>query len=62
MSKTDKPLYSEVEIGEFKGAPMIIIHEIDEDGKRKPFPIVQFGTKKAKAIVKHIKDIEEFIK
>jgi hypothetical protein len=51
---------TEVEITEFKGAPLLQIWEIDEEGKRKPFPIVAFGLKKAKAIVKHIEDIEAF--
>lgn len=58
MSK--KEIKSEVEMSEYKGNPMIVIHELDEDGKRKPYPF-SFGTKKAKLILKHIKEIQELI-
>lgn len=50
---------SEIEFGEFKGSPTVTIHELDDDGKRKPFPF-SFGKKKAQLIVKHIEDIEAF--
>lgn len=59
MSK--KELKTEVEIGEYKNSPMIIIHELDDEGKRKPFPVVQFGVKKARAIVKHQDEIQAFV-
>jgi len=58
MSKKEE-IKSEIEIGDYKGNPTIIIHELDKDGKRKPYPF-SFGTKKAKLIVKHIEDIEAF--
>lgn len=52
---------SEIEIGEYRGSPTLSIWEIDEDGKRKQFPIISFGVKKAKALMYHTEDIEQFI-
>jgi hypothetical protein len=45
------------EIGEYKGHPTISIFE---DGYSK-FPVVSFGTNKAKAILASVEDIEAFI-
>jgi hypothetical protein len=55
----DKELKTEVEVGEFKGSPTIHIYELDDEGKRKAFPF-GFGKKKAKLILRHLKEIEEF--
>lgn len=41
---------------EFKGNPMIVLSQGEED----KFPF-QFGLKKAKLIVEHIEDIKKFI-
>lgn len=43
--------------GEYKGNPMIIIKNSEED----KFPF-QFGLKKAKLIVENIEAIKEFVK
>lgn len=51
---------TEVEVGEYKGSPTITIHELDNEGKRKQYPLISFGKKKAQAIVKYIKEIEDF--
>ena len=52
---------TEIELGEFKGNPVITIHELDQSGNRKPYPLISVGIKKAKAIVHHLEDIEDFI-
>lgn len=57
----NKEVKSEVEIGEYKGSPTIAIHELDDKGTRKPYPF-SFGVKKAKLILAHIKEIEDFVK
>lgn len=53
-------LETEVEISVYKGNPVLVIHSLDKDGKRKPYPL-SFGTSKAKLIIKHIEDIEAFV-
>ena len=45
------------ETDNYQGNPIICLRESDSDTRR-----FQFGIKKAKLIVKHIKDIEKFIK
>jgi len=62
MKSNDKELKTEVETGEFKGNPVLTIHEIDKHGERVKYPVLAFGKKKAQAILKHIKEIEEFAK
>lgn len=58
MSKEEKETV--VEIGEFKGFPIIKIYELRPDGQKKDVPTLSFGTSKAKLIIKHIEDIEAF--
>ena len=60
MSTKDKELKTEVEVGDNKGSPLITIHDLDDDGKRKQYPVISFGKKKARAIIKHIEDIKRF--
>ena len=45
-----------VEEGEYKGNPMLILKNTEED--RYPF---QFGLKKARLIVEHIEDVKKFV-
>jgi hypothetical protein len=47
---------STVERGDYKGNPMLVIKQTDQD----KFPF-SFGLKKAKLILEHIVDIEEFV-
>ena len=44
------------EEGEYKGNPMIVLKNTEED--RWPF---QFGLKKAKLVIEHIEDIKKFV-
>ncbi len=45
-----------VEEAEYKGNPMIVLKNTEED--RYPF---QFGLKKAKLVLEHIEDIKKFV-
>lgn len=45
-----------VEEGEYKGSPMLILKNSEED--RWPF---QFGLKKAKLVLEHIEDVKKFV-
>lgn len=45
-----------IEEGEYKGNPMIVLKNSEED--RYPF---QFGLKKAKLVIEHIEDIKKFV-
>lgn len=45
-----------VEEGEYKGSPMLILKNNEED--RWPF---QFGLKKAKLVLEHIEDVKKFV-
>jgi ClpP class serine protease len=45
-----------VEEGEYKGSPMLVLKNTEED--RWPF---QFGLKKAKLIMEHIEEIKQFV-
>ncbi|MDO8518968.1 MAG: hypothetical protein Q7T11_02250 [Deltaproteobacteria bacterium] len=45
-----------VEEAEYKGNPMIVLKNGEED--RYPF---QFGLKKAKLVIEHIEDIKKFV-
>ena len=51
---------TEIELGEYKGSATITIHELDSDGKRRPYPF-SMGLKKARLVIKHIEDIEDFV-
>jgi hypothetical protein len=52
---------SEIELTKFKGADVFTIWEVDENGERKKFPIISFGKKKGEAIVKHLKELKDFV-
>lgn len=45
-----------IEVSEFANRPVL---KINEEGKDKP--VISFGLKKAKAIIKHIDDIKTFV-
>ena len=60
MSKDKKELKTQIVIGDFRGSPTIAIYELNDEGKTKEHAIITFGKKKAQAIIKHIKEIEEF--
>lgn len=49
-----------IEESEFKGQPVITIWETDDEGKKKQFPVISFGKKKAKILVDNIKEIQDF--
>jgi hypothetical protein len=50
------------EVSEHRNSSVISIWEVDEEGfDVGEYPIIAFGTKKAKAILKHVKDIQTFI-
>lgn len=57
--KTKKEVKTETEIGEYKGSPTITIHEVDDNGARKPYPF-SFGKAKAKLIVANYEQIKTF--
>lgn len=59
MSKEKEEVQTEVTYGDYKGSPIITIHELDESGNKKPYPF-SFSAKKAGMIVKHIEEIEAF--
>lgn len=59
MTKEPVEVKTEITHGEYKGSPTIMIHEVDDQGNKKPYPFT-FGVKKAKMIIKHIEDIEAF--
>lgn len=57
MSKT------EAEIVETNYGKLITIHEVDELGaKTGVYPVMKFGLKKARAVIKHIEEIKDYIK
>lgn len=61
--KSKADFTTRAEIGEHKNNPTIAIWEVDDEGYDVgEYPTIAFGIKKAKAIMKHIKDIEEFLK
>lgn len=50
-----------VEVGEYKGSPTVTIWEETESGARPQYPLISFGVKKAKLIIKHQEEIKNFI-
>ena len=59
MSKT---VDTEVRIDTTWKHTMFEIHEVDDIGsKTGVYPVVKFGIKKAKAIVKHLDELKKFI-
>lgn len=60
--KSKADFTTRVEIGEHKNNPTIAIWEVDEEGYDVgDYPTIAFGLKKAKAILKHVPDIQKFI-
>jgi hypothetical protein len=59
MSKETKTI---VQLGEFEGHPTFKIIEVDEEGYKNKYPVITVGVKKAKAILKNIKALEDFVK
>ena len=51
------PIIMVFETDTYKGNPIICLRENDTDSRR-----FQFGVKKAKLILQHVKDIEKFVK
>jgi hypothetical protein len=54
-------LKTKVEIGEYKGNAMCTILELDDKDKPKPYPLLNFGIKKAEAILANIDEIKKFV-
>ena len=52
---------TEIELATFKNSPVFTIWELDDNGERKKFPIISFGKKKGEAIVKHLKELKDFV-
>lgn len=52
---------TEIEIGEYKNNPTFIIHELDDKGQRKQYPLLTVGVKKAKALLKHMDELSDFV-
>ena len=55
MSKT------KINITKFAGKPLLQIKEFDKEGNEIEKSVIQFGVKKAEAILLHIEDIKKFI-
>lgn len=53
---------TKVSIENFKGNRMFAVWEVDEDDSPvSDYPVVSFGKTKAKAILKHLEELEEFV-
>jgi hypothetical protein len=55
---------TKVFIEEFKGSPVFVIKELDENGipkETKYGPFLSFGIKKANAIVEHLEELKKFV-
>ena len=61
-SKSKSKPSTEVVIGEYAGKPIFGIHTIDADGEVSERPAFSFGLTKAKLIVAHLEELQEFIK
>lgn len=62
MIKKESSKETKVFIDEFNGRPMFGVWEVDPAGnKAKATPIVSFGMAKAKAVMKHIEDLKDFL-
>ena len=47
---------------EFKGQSLFTVYEVDEsESPVSDFPVVNFGIKKAKAVLKHVQELREFV-
>lgn len=40
---------------------MFVVQELDDKGEAKQYPVVKFGIKKAKAILKHANELKKFV-
>lgn len=52
---------TKVEKNDFKGHPMFSIYEFNDKGEKNFKPLVNLGLKKAKILVKHLKELEHFV-
>jgi len=52
---------TKVEKNDFKGNEMFSIFEFDKEGNKNFKPVVNMGVKKARALVKHLKELEHFV-
>ncbi len=52
---------TKVEKNDFKGNEMFSIFEFDKEGNKNFKPVVNMGVKKARALVKHLKELEAFV-
>lgn len=52
---------TKVVVGDYKGSPVLSIFEIDSEGNQGAYPVVSFGSKKAKAILKHLDEIKSWV-
>lgn len=52
---------TEVRTTTFANKPLIQIKEFDCDGEEVEKSLIQFGIKKAEAVIKHIEEIKKFV-
>lgn len=52
---------TKVEKNDFKGHPMFSVFEFNEKEEKNFKPVVNLGLKKAKILVKHLKELEHFV-
>jgi len=51
-----------VHIGEYNKKPMFQIFEVNEqDENTSDYPLLNFGIVKARAVLKHLKELEQFV-
>lgn len=62
MAKDNEETKTIVETGKYKTFPMFEIWEIRPDGAKKDKPVLNIGVTKAKFIVKHLAELEKFVK
>lgn len=55
------PNETKVEQNDFKGNEMFSIFEFDKDGNKNFKPLVNMGKKKARLVLKHIKELEHYV-
>jgi hypothetical protein len=52
---------TKVEKNDFKGNEMFSIYEFNEKGEKNFKPLVNLGKRKAKLILKHMKELEHYV-
>lgn len=52
---------TQAEISKFGKHPILEIYEIDEDGIKSEKPVIQFGLKKAEAILSQVEAVKNFL-